>query len=131
MAARSCPASFTTLFSGFARSGLQLLIHGEGELELAPPPEGALYNGGVVVWGEGGDILGVSFRPLPRLHLPVPALPRLLEGLAPGSGSPRLPWNVLTPAQLLSLRHQSPSKAPPKSRLLVEILLLITIVRYY
>lgn len=52
LAARSCPGSFTTLLSGFARSGLQLLIHAEGGVELAPPPEGALYYwGGVMVWG--------------------------------------------------------------------------------
>lgn len=30
VAARSCPASFTTLLYDLARSGLQLLIHGEG-----------------------------------------------------------------------------------------------------
>jgi hypothetical protein len=132
VAARSCLASFTTLLSDFARSGLQLLIHGEGGIKLAPPPEGALYNGGgVVVWGKGGDVLGVSFRPLTRPHLPVPALPRLLEGLAPGSGSPRLPRNVLAPAQRLSQTHSLPSKVPPKSSLLVEILLFITIVGYY
>lgn len=130
VAASSCPASFTTLLSGFARSGLQLLIHGE-DGNLLYRQRALSTMGGVVVWGEGGDILGVSFRPLPRPHLPVPALPRLLEGLAPGSGSPRLPWNVLTPAQRLSLPHPPPSKVPPRSRLLVEILLFITIVKYY
>lgn len=69
--------------------------------------------GGVVVWGEGGNILGVSFRLLPRPHLPVLALPRLLEGLAPGSGSQRLLWNVLTPAQRLPLPHPPPSRFHP------------------
>lgn len=115
------------LLYGFARHGLQLLIHEEGGVELAPPPEGALYYG-------GRDDLGRReghFRgELPSSVTPPSSGPWLLEGLAPSSGSPRLPWNVLPSAQRLSQPHP-PFKVPPKSHLLVEILLLITIVSYY
>lgn len=90
-------------------------------------------RGRSLLWG-GRDDRGRReghFRgELPSSVTPPPSGPRLLEGLAPSSGSPRLPWNVLTSAQRLSQPHP-PFKVPPKSHLLVEILLLITIVSYY
>lgn len=86
VAARSCLASFTTLLSDFARSGLQLLIHGEGGIKLAPPPEGALYNGG----GSGGLGQGrVRFRgELPSSDTPPPSGPGPPQ--TPGGLGPRL-----------------------------------------
>lgn len=128
MAARSCPGSFSS-FTLRLRAQRAAAPHSWGRrVELAPPPEGALYYGG------GRDDLGRRegyFRgELPSSVTPPPSGPRLLEGLAPSSGSPRLPWNVLTSAQRLSQPHP-PFKVPPKSHLLVEILLLITIVSYY
>lgn len=85
VAARSCPASFTTLLYDFARSGLQLLIHGEGGIEIAPPPEGALYNG-----GSGGLGLGRGhFRgELPSSDTPPPSGPGPPQ--TPGGLGPRL-----------------------------------------
>lgn len=92
VAARSCLAPFTTFLSGFARSGLQLLIHEEGGMELAPPPEGALYNGGSGGLGRGrehfrGELPSSATPPSsgpgppqtpgglgPRLRKPTPAL---------------------------------------------------------
>lgn len=60
------------LLYGFARSGLQLLIHGEGGWNLLHR-QGALSTmGGVMICEGGRDTLGVSFRPLSRPHLPVP-----------------------------------------------------------